>query len=176
MVAVPLSSSALAATNTSVGKLSTVVMPSPTGLVPDPTSLSGGPTGRIGFNEATSSDCNVSNALHSVWVASQLRYFVSSLQSPQKYLLVCVSLMKTSAAANANVKHFADNPYLATTVRSFAPIPGARVQQTGPATLIAFAASDYAIFVAGLNLAATGASSVHYVDSFAVAQYHRVTK
>jgi hypothetical protein len=166
----PLGSDAFATTKPSVGALSKVVMPTPKGLISDRTSLSGGPTGRIGFDEATSSDCNVSSSLHSDWLASQLRYFVSSIQSPQKYLLVCVTLMKTGSSARTDVQKFADNPYL--TAKPFAPIPGARVQQTGPATLIAFAVGQYFVFVAGLDLATTGAASVHFVDTSAIAQFH----
>lgn len=171
VAALPLTSDAFATTKPSVGTLSKVVMTTPKGLISDKTSLSGGPTGRIGFNAATSSDCNVSNSLHGEWIASQLRYFVSSIQSPQKYLLVCVTLMKTSASARANVQKFADNPYL--TTKTFAPIPGARVQQTGPATLIAFAEGQYFVFVAGLDLPETGAVSVHFADTSAITQYHR---
>jgi len=170
------SSVAFATTKASVGTLSTTVMPTPKGLISDRTSLSGGPTGRIGFNESTSSDCNVSSSLHSDWTASQLRYFVSSIQSPQKYLLICVTLMKTSASAKANVQKVANNPYLTSKMPSFAPIPGARVQLTGPATLIVFSVGQYFVFVGGLDLTATGAASVHFVETSAIAQYHRAAR
>lgn len=174
--ATSLAPTAFANTTATAGGLSKVVMPTPAGLISDRTSLSGGPTGRIGFSEATSSDCNVSNSLHQDWIASQLKYFVSSIQSPQKYLLVCVTLMKTSAAAKASVQKVADNPYLPAKMPAFASIPGAHAQETGPATQIVFSIGQYFIFVAGLDLTASGATSVHLVKSFAIAQYHRAAK
>lgn len=122
----PLAATAGALGGQTVAELSKVVMPVPAGLVSDRTSLSGGPTGKIGFSEATSSDCAVSSALQADWLGSQLRYYVSSMQSPQKYLLLCVTLMKTATAAKEDVQKYANNPYLSSKMPSFAAILGAR--------------------------------------------------
>jgi hypothetical protein len=173
LAAFTFSSPAFGGTNASIGALSKIVMPTPKGFISDGTSLSGGPTGRIGFYEATSADCNINSSLILNWAASQLRFFVSSLRNPQKYLLVCVSLLRSSAVAKENVLAVADNPYMPSKMPFFAPIPGAHVHQTGPATQVVFSVGRYFIFVAGIDLPATGAVAVHFVESFAIAQYHR---
>lgn len=154
----------------SVSGLSKIVMPAPKGLVSDSVSLSGGPTGNIAFSEATSSDCNVSSSLKKEWLASQLRYYVSSRQKPQKYLLLCVTLMRTTSAALANVRKVAD----ASKMAPLSLISGARTTRVGPTTLVVFSIDSYFVFIAGLDLSA--GSSVHLVDAFASAQFNRASK
>ena len=80
------------------------VVPMLLGFISQATSLSGGPTGKIGFNEATSSDCNVGDPQSLSWLASELRYYDDSPRYKDTYELLCVSEFKATAVPPCKVK------------------------------------------------------------------------
>jgi hypothetical protein len=166
--------SASPATEAALKNLPEVMVPTLAGFSSERTSLSGGPTGRIGFIEATSSDCAVSSTSKREWMGSELKYFDHSVKYPETYLLDCVTLMTTSAAAVAEVRSYTASPYIKAEVKAFTSIPDAAFVQVGPATQIVFAKGQYFVFTVGTD-AATG-NAIALAKDLAMSQYRRILR
>jgi hypothetical protein len=124
----------------------------------------------IGFNEATSSDCNVGDPAKLEWLASELRYYDDSPRYKDTYELLCVSEFKSAGGAVQGEIQF--KLVFGSHLKRFAAIPGVYFVQVGPATEIIYSKGLFSVFVASVDVG-TG-NAVHLGEVLAAAEYHKL--
>jgi hypothetical protein len=148
---IALPSSALTV-HSKVPALSSLVVPGPAGFASDATDeTGGGPTGRIGFNEADSADCDPVGLTHGQWVGSVLRYFDNNPTDPETYVILCVTQLRSAHAATVNRNKLTDTRDFGATPAGLR-IPGSKMTNVGPAWQFTFSRSNYFVWVVGVSL------------------------
>jgi hypothetical protein len=174
-------------TSVSPSSLSSFVVPTPQGFTSERTDkLGGGPTGPQGLNEASSADCDPGQVREDHWVASELRYFDDDPAYPTAYLLMCLTLLGSSADVAANqqqVVSLSEHPPIAFRSSKLPPpkffavssIPGAEgvyLGKQGFIDQVFFAKGPYFVFVVGTDL--TGDAAQLLATGLAKSQYGRL--
>lgn len=134
-----------------VPTLLSLVVPGPAGFASDAADqTSGGPTGRIGFNEADSADCDPVGLTRGQWVGSVLRYFDGNPADPETYVILCVTQLRSAHAATLNRDKLTDTREFEATPAGLR-IPGSKMAEVGPAWQFTFAWSNYFVWVVGVS-------------------------
>jgi hypothetical protein len=145
------SPSGAVAAHSKVPTLLSLVVPGPAGFASDATDeTGGGPTGKIGFNEATSADCDPAGLTRGQWVGSVLRYFDNNPADPETYVILCVTQLRSARAATANRNKVTDTFDFEATPAGLR-IPGSKMTNVGPAWQFAFSRSNYFVWVVGVS-------------------------
>jgi hypothetical protein len=162
--------SAAAAPGINPTQLGRYVVPPTSGFVSQKTSLSGGPTGKISFEESTSSDCAVGTSSKAEWMASELRYYKDSPRFRDTYELLCVSEFRTTSGAVKSEAPF--KQALDGRLKQFSAIPSAEYVQIGPATELIYSKGPFSVFVVSADLA-TG-NATHLCELLGLSEYRRL--
>jgi len=112
--------------------------------------VGGGPTGRIGFSETESADCNPAALVRGQWTGSVLRYFDSNRQMPETYEILCVTQLRTGSEATTDRNHVT-----ATIGSGISRLRGSESiysHSVGPTEQLYFAKGPYFVWVVATSL------------------------
>jgi len=133
-----------------VPTLLSLVVPGPAGFDSDATDeTGGGPTGKIGFSEAASADCDPAGLTQGQWIGSVLRYFDNNPTDPETYVILCVTQLRSAKAATANRNRVAALDFASAPAGLH--VPGAHMRNVGPGWQFAFSRSNYFVWVVGVS-------------------------